>query len=445
MPRPLKSILVPALCAGTFLSLAGGYARAATELAPMPPLAPVPPLVKWWDTVTVSGHVQAGVTLNWANPGSGLNFGRLFDDRANTPLLNQTVLTVQRPLDPKATDYDFGFKAQLLYGSDARYTHFLGMFNYIINDRNQFAPIELYAIAHVPWVFSGGIDIKAGQWVTLLSTETIDPTTNYFYSHTYAFNFGPFQQTGIMTISHVHPLLDVYAGVDTGLNTTFGNRVGDNNSAIAFQGGLGFNLFDGNLTIMAATHIGPENPDTPATAAACVCNPNHALRYLNTISAAWKVTDSLTLISEGNYYRDDGFKASAYGGVQYAIYAVNDWLRLAGRVEVWRDNNNFFAAAFPGNFDFVNTAMGFPNTTIFGPGPTTYFDVTAGLNILPPLPEGLPVVKSLIIRPEVRYDAALNGTLPFNGIGFGGRGFPGFGAGTTGSQFTFGGDIIARF
>ncbi len=29
MPRPLKSILVPALCAGTFLGLSGGLARAA--------------------------------------------------------------------------------------------------------------------------------------------------------------------------------------------------------------------------------------------------------------------------------------------------------------------------------------------------------------------------------------------------------------------------------
>ena len=33
MPRSLKSILVPALCAGTFLGLSGGLARAA-EITP---------------------------------------------------------------------------------------------------------------------------------------------------------------------------------------------------------------------------------------------------------------------------------------------------------------------------------------------------------------------------------------------------------------------------
>jgi hypothetical protein len=42
--------------------------------------------------------------------------------------------------------------------------------------------------------------------------------------------------------------------------------------------------------------------------------------------------------------------------------------------------------------------------------------------------------------------ALLNSTTPFNGqTVFGGRGFPGFGAGTKSSKFTFGGDIIAKF
>ena len=30
---------------------------------------------------------------------------------------------------------------------------------------------------HLPWLFTGGIDVKAGQWVTLEGAETIDPTT----------------------------------------------------------------------------------------------------------------------------------------------------------------------------------------------------------------------------------------------------------------------------
>jgi hypothetical protein len=63
MHRPLKSILVPALCAGTFLGLASGIARAADVAA-----APPPPPANWWDTITVSGSVDAGITFNPDSP-----------------------------------------------------------------------------------------------------------------------------------------------------------------------------------------------------------------------------------------------------------------------------------------------------------------------------------------------------------------------------------------
>jgi hypothetical protein len=252
MPRPPKSVLVRALCA--CLGLAGGYARAAEP-------APTPPPPNWWDTFTIGGTVEAGVTLNGDNPPDGLNFGHLFTDKANTLLLNQILLTAQRPLDPKATGYDFGFKLQVMYGSDARYTHYLGEGDYWINELSQFTPVEAWVAAHVPWLYSGGIDFKAGQYVTLEGAEVIDPTTNYLYSHSYIFNFGiPFVHTGIMSVSHVDPLVDIYAGIDTGVNTTFGDR---NVAHPAFQGGLGLNLLGGNLTILAITHIGPENPNTP--------------------------------------------------------------------------------------------------------------------------------------------------------------------------------------
>jgi hypothetical protein len=37
-------------------------------------------------------------------------------------------------------------------------------------------------VAHVPWVTEGGIDLKIGQYPTPLGYETIDPSTNPFYS-----------------------------------------------------------------------------------------------------------------------------------------------------------------------------------------------------------------------------------------------------------------------
>jgi hypothetical protein len=462
MPRPFKSLLMPALCAGTILGFPGGFARAAEP-------APTPPPASWWDTLTVSGSVDAGITFNPDSPADGLNFGHLYTDKANTPLLNSILLTIQRPLDPKATGYDFGFKLQGQYGTDARFNHYTGELDYAINDWSQITPIEAWGVVHTPWLFSGGIDIKAGQFVTLLGIETIDPTTNYLYSHSYMYNFGiPFVDTGIMTISHVDPMVDIYAGIVTGVNTSFGTP----SSHPAFEGGIGLNLLGGNLTILGTTHIGPSNPNTNGfnntinEYAFCSCNPTTTLRYLNDLNATWKVTDALTLITDLNYIHDDGtfgtnafgsggFHPSGYGIAQYAIYKTTDWLSLVGRAEVWRDTNNFFVAAFPGNFDFVNAENGFLNSS-FGGGPfgagTTYLELTAGLNISPPIPDGTPVLKGLVFRPEVRYDTSLNGTTPFNGTG-GFLGTPGtvnfagvpFGTGTKSSQVTFGGDIVAKF
>ncbi|ABE64994.1 conserved hypothetical protein (plasmid) [Nitrobacter hamburgensis X14] len=393
----------------------------------------VPALPSWWDTVTITGHVQAGITFN-EGPSGGINFGHLFTDKANSLLMNQALLTVQRPLDPKASGYDFGFKFQAMYGSDARYTHFLGEFDQSISGRNQFDIVEAHALFHLPWLTSGGVDVKVGQYVTLEGAEVIYAPDNALYSHSYIFNFGiPFKHTGIMTTTHVTPILDVYAGIDTGVNTTFGNRFdrfngGDNNMAAAFHGGIGLNLMDGALTVLATTHIGPENPNVSSAVLAGV-NPNRALRYLNDVTIVWKATDKLTLTTDLNYIREEGFNAAGGGVAQYVTYALNDWLKITGRGEVWRDNSGFFVAAFPGNLDFVRLEHGNPLGTAIGGGATTYGALTVGLAIKPPVPKEL---DGLVVRPEIRYDTSLNGTTPF-------------GAGTKRSQFTFGGDIIIPF
>ena len=82
----------------------------------------------WWDTFSISGHIEGGLTFNTYPQNNGLNFGQLFTDKTNTPLLNQALVTVQRPIDPKSPNVDFGFKLQAYYGTDARYTRFLGQF-----------------------------------------------------------------------------------------------------------------------------------------------------------------------------------------------------------------------------------------------------------------------------------------------------------------------------
>ena len=424
------------------LGLFTGSALAAdvTPVLKAKPKAPAP--ASWWDTVKFYGFGDAGVTFNSTHPPDGINFGHLFTDKANQPLLNQLALTFERPLDPKATGYDFGFKFQGMYGSDARYTHFLGEFDHAISDRNQIDIVEANVLAHLPWLTTGGIDLKMGQFVTLEGAETIDPRTNLLYSHTYIFNFGiPFKHTGLMATTHVTSILDIMAGVTTGVNTTIGCCRGDNNHAPAFHGGIGLNLLNGALTVAATTHIGPENADTALVRAACGCDPNTALRYLNDITITWKVNDKLTLITDANYIRDDGFHASGGGVAQYVAYKITDVYKFVVRGEIWADPQAFFVNAYPGNLDFVNAELGLPATIISG-GRTTYGAVAVGVNISPPVPKAF---EGLLIRPEVRFDTSLNGTTPFGGQAGCPTPLTTSTCGTKRSQWTFGGDIVVPF
>jgi hypothetical protein len=389
-------------------------APAATEAAPA---ADAPPPGLWINGIHLGAQIEGGITGNPAGPKN--NFGQLFTDKPNTVLLNQLLLTANKPLDPKATGFDWGFKLQGMYGSDARYTQFLGELNRVNpQDRNQLDVVEANVLFHLPVLFEGGIDIKAGQYSTPIGYETIDPSTNPFYSHSYIFNFGiPLKHTGVLSTSHVSGLLDVYLGIDTGVNTTFG-PLGDENGAVAFLTGFGLNMMDGNLTVLALSHIGPE--DATRALSPIGFNANGYYRYLNDIIVTYKATPQLTFVTEFNWVRDDfgasGFTgkpapANAFGVAQYVSYALNDQITLNGRAEIYRDDNNFFVASFQNNGSFITSEQGFTAGT-GALHQTTYGALTAGVTWKP---AGLPpVISGLLIRPEVRWDTDLGGARAFN-------------------------------
>ena len=369
----------------------------------------------------IYGWVEGGVTFNGTSPADNQNFGHFFTDRANEPLLNQAVITFERTLDPKRTGFDWGFKAQFLYGSDGRFIHSLGLLDLATDELLQPDVVEAYLNLHFPILTEGGVDLKVGKFVTLEGAETIDPRANVFYSHTYIFNFGiPFNHTGALATIHTTKWLDLYGGITRGVNTSWD----DNNSSYSFHGGIGLNFFDGKLIALASTSIGAE---TPAN--------NHDFRYLNDLTVTWKITDKLTSITDLNYIQDDAVAGTAkgYGVAQYFTYALNDWLTLGVRGEVWRDEDGFFVAQFASHNDLIHLERGdsgfIADPRTVGGGSTTYGAITAGVTIKPKVPKPL---TGLMIRPEVRYDRSLNNTTPFNDSSQRG-------------QFTAGIDVIVTF
>ena len=415
---------------------------AAAPAAPAATEAPPPGL--WINGIHLSAQLQSGIIANPFRPQTGLNWGQLFTDHANQVQLNQLLLTANKPLDPKNSDYQWGFKVQFMYGSDARYTQFLGELNRVNPDqRYQLDVVEANVLAHLPWITEGGIDLKVGQYPTPLGYETIDPSTNPFYSHSLHLPVRPAVQAHRRADNDARQstMLDIYAGIDTGTNTTFG-RLGDNNGAVGGIGGFNLTFMDGKLTVLALTHFGPENATRALSPIGF--NANGYWRFYNDVLLTWKATDTWTFVTEANWIRDGfgnvvnpGKAVNGFGVAQYASYALTDTLALNARAELWRDDNNFFVASFPGNSDFVRFQQGLSTPFVHvAPGTnTTYGAMTLGVTWKPELPSP---VTALLVRPEIRWDHAFTNNKPFN------NNPPANNKGTNNS-FTFGADVVLTF
>ena len=416
-----KALLVRSVIAAGVLCAGSSIVAHAQDGTAAPP--PAPFSANWASSVRLLFQGEAGIVGNTSDPRSQTNFGQLFTDKANRPVLNQVLFGVARDIDAKAAPgWDVGFKLQALYGSDARITHTLGVFDQLVHDRNQLDLLEANVTVRMP-VFSGGLDVKAGIYPTPLGFETIDPRNSPFYTHSYIFNFGaPFKHTGVLATAHVSPVLDLVLGVDSGTNTGLAYGAGDNNNRPGGIAGIGLNL--GKLTVLALTHMGPENSkrNTPFA--------NDAMRYFNDVVLTYKATDRLSFTTELNYVREDGFRAEGYGVAQYVSYALTDQWTLNGRGEVWRDNGNFFASNPVGNRDYANVQRGSFARLYTAARPTTYSALTLGTTYKP---NGLPArLGTVMLRPEIRYDRALNGSRPFND-------------GTERGVVTLSGDVVLGF
>lgn len=459
--------------AAAAIAAAMNVAHAADMPATVAPIAPAPTFSLFEG---IEYHVQgeAGILGNAANPVNGLdgksiNFGNLYTDHANTPELNQILMTVTKPVDPKATGYAFGFTLQGLYGSDMRFNHFLGIGAFFMgHDRNQLNVTQAFLAGHLPLFTKGGVDVKLGLFTSPQGYETLDPSTSPFYSHSYTYNYAvTFNHTGILTTTHVNDTLDFYLGVDTGNQDTFGGapvRVlptaavtpanafalardyGDPNGQPAGFVGFGLNnLLNNKLTVLELSHIGPEQAPGSINFAGVPLSGDpysykSSVRYYNDIVFTYKFNDDVTGVVEGNYTHDDygfgptmGGAADFYSGVAYLGYTFDKIYTLNGRAEFARDTKNFFVATPLTNSGTALGEEGFGGPSLGGVAGqgTTYSAFTGGLTIKPDVPKPLATV---MLRPEIRYDHILAGD-------------PLYGSGVTTrrDQFTFGGDVIVGF
>lgn len=354
--------------------------------APAAAAAPAP----WASTIKYSGEIDGGISGNFADPGDGLNFGQSTTDHANQASLNAVFLTVERDPNTSTSTFDWGFKVQGEFGSDVRYNRYLGEFNH--QDMRYMGDVaQAYLTAHIGGLFAGGMDVTVGQFVTPLGDEVIDPRSNPFYSHSYIYSYGlPVDHTGGYVVAHP-ALADIYLGMDSGVNTTV--SAGDNNGSASYLAGFGKTV--GNWTVLVLSHFGPEDAG----------DNKHYRTYADGV-ITYKATSALTLTTELDFVNDAAYRATAYGATEYASYTLNSQTTLNGRVEVFNDENSFFVFN-PTTDNGEITGQGITSPESSYRKATTYGEITVGATYSPPNLPGM--LSTLELRPELRYDDALNG------------------------------------
>jgi len=338
--------------------------------------------------IRVFGWVAAGLTANANDPADHRNALRVFDDRAQEPLLHQTYLAVERAL-AEGVEFSVGGRIALLYGSDARFLHQRGLAD-DQTSRVQFDPLEFWLALRIP--IGRGIDVKVGRCTTPLGAEVIEAPSNALYSRTTTFGFAiPFTHTGIQVSSYVSDRVEIrYLAV---LGWDVWDDANDSLSHILGMTVLGTKPGD-SLTVNAIA--GPEQPEDNAN-----------LRFV--VDAVWRRTlnDSWSVALELVYGTEEdaaaGGDAEWYGAVAYVTRRLITRSSATCRIEWFRDADGTRVGSI-----------------------TDLLSVALGADLRP-----LHAFDNLRVRPEIRWDHA-GGDSPFDG-------------GSRGDQFTFAFDLIVTF
>ncbi len=351
--------------------------------------------------IRFGGWIDQGITFAANKPTDRYNGVVTFNDRDSEYQMNQLWLYMEREVD-ECGCFDVGGRIDFVYGTDAR---FIQARDGLESDWGQNEPFYQVALpqAYVD-VASHGWTLRAGRFLTVLGYESPMATENFFYSHSYAMQYGePFTHLGLMGMRQVGHV-SFTAGVHRG-NDQFDDT--DGLDALNVLGGISMTSCDERMTGAYAFTATEEGPN--------------ATSYIHSLVATLRLTDRLSYIIQGDYgqtWNEINRTEQAWTGIkQYMFYAINDCWSAGIRSEWFRDYDGSRV-----------TGLGAGNLNT-GPYSGDFYEITLGLNWSPHA--------NLRIRPEARWDI-------FDPIGQPGN-LGAFDAGDKNTQFVFGCDLICTF
>lgn len=325
--------------------------------------------------IDVGGWVSTGVAGNPDSPESRTNGPVTFNNRANEFNMHELYGYIERDVDTEAAKWDFGFRADIIYGIDAFYTTQANFDNKLITDGSsrlyKLAFPQAYATIFAP--IGNGLTTKIGHFYTIIGNEVVTAPDNFFFSHAYTMQYGePFTHTGMISSYPVNKNISLTGGVVSGWDSFFQEPPN-------FLGGATFNTDDEKTSLafsMITGDAGRHNEEHHRTMYSIVLNHD--------------ITDSLHYTLQHDLGIEEKFpgtdQAKWYGVNQYLTYQLNEKLGVGTRLEWFRDEDG---ARVNGNS-------------------AHFLAATVGLNYKP--------ISWLTLRPEVRYDHSIQNSAFNDGL-----------------------------
>ncbi len=266
----------------------------------------------------MSIYLQGGYTYNFENPANKENGLRVFDQQANSFLVDLAQLQFLK--EPAVGG--LGFKLKLSVGETAKFIHSNGLGS----SDDVFDLTEAYVSYTAP--VGKGLRFDFGKFATYFGAEVIEARDNPNYSRSFLFNYAvPFTHTGFKVS---YPFSDAFNGALFLVNGW--DDTNDNNKGKSVGLSLGVTPME-QLSMLFNVMYGPEKPDN-----------NHDNRFLLDWIGTVKPVKNLSFILNIDYGTDqhsvpDGGEAKWYGWAVIGKYDVNDWFSVALRGEYFNDQD----------------------------------------------------------------------------------------------------------
>jgi hypothetical protein len=337
--------------------------------------------------IEFGGWLEVGVSGNPDDPNDETNGPVTFNNDANEIEMNEFYGFVERAA-PTDGGWSLGFRADFLYGTDARFSPTANLDDKLISaDDYKLVFPQTYAEIYIP--VGNGLTTKVGHFYTIIGYEVVTAPDNFFFSHAYTMQYAePFTHTGMLMSYALNDNWSLTGGVVSGWDSFFQEPAN-------FLGGVSYSSDDGRTSVAVSLVTGD------------VDDADKHNRTMYSVVVSHDLSDQLHYVFQHDFGREDESLSTPqntkwYGINQYLTYDVNEVLGAGLRLEWFRDEGGTRVTGINDHF----------------------FAITTGINYA--------LTPWLKIRPEIRYDWTTKNSNPFDD-------------GTQDDQFLVSADLIVMF